>query len=854
MSMTARLPGIEILAPLSGVIVPLDATPDPVFARRMVGDGVSIDPTSSELLAPVSGTLTQLHRGHHALVVTADDGVEVLIHIGLDTITLEGRGFTPLVTEGARVERGQPLVRFDADWIARNARSLLSPVIITSGDRVARLTRARGLVEAGKSVLLSLELAEAEGAERAVAAGEPVYSDPVVLPNPEGLHARPAAILAVEAKKYGADVRLVRGSDEVNAKSVVAIMGLSTMRGETVRIRAVGADARQAVARLASLLAEGCGEPPGVAAPVAPPLPAPALRAVAPALGELAGAPASAGLAIGRVFQHRRVAISVQEVGGTQEEERARLEAAVLEAARQIEALKQHTADASRAQIMDVHLALLDDPELLALTEASLSQGKSAAFAWQGAFTRHAAKLETLENPLLRERAADIRDVGRRLLALLAGVTQTQIVVPEGSILIAEELTPSDTASFDRSKVLGFCTTTGGSTSHVAILARSMGIPAVCGIDEGALALPDATRVVIDGTHGVLRVNPDERQLSQVRERMARQAARREAERSAAFTVAATRDGHRIEVVANVRDVAEAREAVVAGAEGVGLLRSEFLFFGDRSAPPSEEEQAAAYLAVAEALGKERRCVIRTLDVGGDKPLPYLPLPKEANPFLGMRGIRVSLDRPEMFRTQLRAILRAAPAGNLHVMFPMVATLDELRAAKQILAEEQRTVPHAVKVGVMIEVPSAAIIAEVLAREVDFFSIGTNDLTQYTLAMDRGHPTLAKHADALHPAVLRMIAMTVEGGHEHGKWVGVCGGLASDALATPLLTGLGVDELSVAVPAIASVKAALSRWSLDECTALASDVLRLRTTVEVRDFLEAHVEERESIPAERGLP
>jgi phosphocarrier protein FPr/phosphocarrier protein len=376
----------------------------------------------------------------------------------------------------------------------------------------------------------------------------------------------------------------------------------------------------------------------------------------------------------------------------------------------------------------------------------------------------------------------------------------------------------------------------------VAIIARSMGIPAVCGIDEAALALPAGARVVIDGTHGLLKVSPEESFVSKVRERVARQAARREAEKASAFAPARTRDGHRVEVAANVRNAKEAREAMAAGAEGVGLLRSEFLFF-DREAAPDEEEQAAAYAGVAEAVGRERPAVIRTLDVGGDKPLPYLPIPREANPFLGLRGVRVSLEYPEAFRTQLRAILRAAPLGNVHVMFPMVATLDEVRAAKQILAEEQRAVPHALKVGIMIEVPSAAVIAEVLAREVDFFSIGTNDLTQYVLAMDRGHPSLARHADALHPAVLRMIAMTVEGAHEHGKWVGVCGGIASDVLAVPILVGLGVDELSVDIPSIAPVKATISRWSMDACAAAATAVLRLRTTGEVRKYLADRVEE-----------
>lgn len=838
--MSAGRQPMVIRAPVSGVVVPLESVPDPVFSRRMMGEGVAIDPTAEEVVAPIAGTVTQLHDAHHALAIRTDDGVEVLVHVGLDTVALGGRGFTALVQRGARVACGAPVLRFDAEALAREARSLLTVVLVTSGERL-RSAPAKGLVEGGVTALLEVEAAEPGNAPE-TRAGEAVVSHPIVLPNAAGLHARPAAVLAQVAKRFSASVRLTRGADEANAKSVVAVMGLSTRAGDSVRVVAEGPDAQEAVEALSGLLASGCGERPGEAPD--PGAAAPAARAVealraAAVHGELFGAPASPGLASGRVFQHRHASISVREAGGAPEEERARFGAALREAARQIEALRRHSTDRVKAQILEVHLVLLEDPELLEATEAGVAAGKSAAFAWQAAFTAHAARLQQLDSPILRERASDVRDVGRRLLALLAGVGEASVTLPEDAILVAEELSPSDTAAFEKTKLLGFCTTRGGSTSHVAILARSMGIPAVCGIDESALGLADGTRVVLDGTKGLLRVNPDESYVSEIRERILRQAARGAADEANAFATARTRDGHRVEVVANVRNAADARAAVEAGAEGVGLLRSEFLF-ADREDAPDEEEQAAAYAAVAAVLGKERPFVVRTLDVGGDKPLPYLPLPQEDNPFLGLRGIRVSLANPELFRTQLRAILRAAPLGNLHVMFPMIATLDEVRAAKEILAEEQRVVSHAIKVGVMIEVPSAAITAEVLAREVDFFSIGTNDLTQYTLAMDRGHPQLARHADALHPAVLRMMAMTIEGAHEHGKWVGVCGGIASDPLAVPVLVGLGVDELSVDVPAVKTVKATLARWSFEECAELATDVLRLRSATEVRTVLAAY--------------
>jgi multiphosphoryl transfer protein len=425
----------------------------------------------------------------------------------------------------------------------------------------------------------------------------------------------------------------------------------------------------------------------------------------------------------------------------------------------------------------------------------------------------------------------------------LTGVVQAAVNVAPGTILAAEELAPSDTAALDPAKVIGFCTTTGGATSHVAILARSLGIPAVCGIEESALSIADGTLVVLDGSQGILRAHPSEAQVAEARDTMTQIAARREADKILAIKPAVTLDGHLIKVMANIRNLEDAREALKLGGDGVGLLRSEFLFH-ERSAAPTCEEQAAEYAAVAQALGPDRELVIRTLDVGGDKPLAYLPLPREDNPFLGMRGIRVSLERPDMLRIQLRAMLAAADAVQLHIMFPMIATIDELRAAKTILAEESAATGKQAKVGVMIEVPSAAIMAEVFAREADFFSVGTNDLTQYTLAMDRGHPKLAKRADGLDPSVLRMISLAVEGAHKHGKWVGVCGGLASDVTAVPVLIGLGVDELSVSVPAIPSVKALVQRLSLDECRNLAGEALALASSGEVRALLSGFGEQR----------
>jgi phosphocarrier protein FPr/phosphocarrier protein len=834
---------LKIVAPLGGILVPLDQVPDPVFAQKMVGDGISLDPISNELLAPVSGTVTQLHNAHHALTITTPEGIEVLVHIGLDTVMLRGDGFSPRVKMGDTVEVGQPVIGFDADRVGRNARSLLTEIVVANFERVAQMTPATGMVEAGRSVILELTLkdgaANGAGGGEATAPGTEAQSDDIPLPNHAGLHARPAAVLAAAAKTFTSQIHLIRGNDKVNAKSLVAIMGLSTKQGDVVTIKASGPDADKAVASLASLIADGCGEKPGEAPqPAAEKTPAPA-RALSTDANEIAGVAASPGLAIGQIFQYRHDVVEVDQKGGPSADERRKLDTALAEAATQIEELKGHMRDASKAKILDAHKELLEDPDLIDLALDGIAGGSSAAYSWREAFTRYAKQLAGLDNPLLRERATDIRDVGRRVLGLLAGVRQEKIEVPQDAILVAEDLAPSDIAAIDRTRVLGFCTTSGGATSHVAIIARSFGIPAICGIDESALHLDDGAQVLLDGGRGMLRRNPNEAEVARAREQIARSAERRREELATAMQPAQTRDGHRIEVVANIRNADDALAAVAAGGEGVGLLRSEFLF-DERDQAPSEDEQARSYGAVAEVLGRGRPLIIRTLDVGGDKPLSYLPLPKEENPFLGLRGIRVSLDQPEMFRTQLRAILRAAPIADLHIMFPMIATLDELRAAKRILAEEQAatatetSAAASVKVGIMVEVPSAAVQADILAAECDFFSIGTNDLTQYTLAMDRGHPKLARQADGLHPAVLRMIKLTTDGARKHGKWVGVCGGIASDLIAIPVLIGLGVKELSVTVPTIPAIKAAIGRLSLSECQALAEEVLALGTAEQVR--------------------
>jgi len=829
---------LYLTAPLSGYLMPIEQVPDPVFAQRMVGDGVSLDPVSQVLLAPCDGEVLQIHASGHALTLKTSQGIEVMMHVGLETVGLKGKGFSPNVKGGDNVRTGESLITFDADYVATHAKSLLTQIIITNGERVESMECRSGSVTAGKDVVLELMLREGPG-QKQDPQGKTATSEPILIAYPNGLHARPAAVLAARAKTFPCQIVLQRDNAKANAKSVVAIMGLNVRHGDQVTFSARGEDARNAVTELTQLLRDGIKEEGAKFIPLSEPT---SVSQILLPKGDdvRIGVPASPGLAVGSVVQVRREEIDVPEYGSDPRQEERKLEAAIAGAIGEIGSLRSRVAakaDAEKAAIFAAHQELLSDPELMTMTINGIGEGKSAAFAWREACRTHAQRLVQLGNDLLAARANDIRDIGRRVLRLLLDVKTKEMVFPVDTIVVAENLTPSETANLDPTRVHGFCTTTGGASSHVAILARSLGIPAVTGIDPDVLDIPDGTPVILDGTKGWLRLRPSNTETMRIRMLQKRQDERRRNELAAAHKPAITADGHRIEVAANINGLRDAAAAVASGADGVGLLRTEFLFM-DRTIAPTEDEQEEAYRTIAELLGNDRPLIIRTLDIGGDKPLSYLPIAHEENPFLGDRGIRAMLGRPGLLRSQLRAILRASEAGDVRVMFPMVGLLEEWRDARKILDQERQALDaRQIPVGIMVEVPSAAIQSAQFARDADFFSIGTNDLTQYTLAMDRGHPRLASKCDGLSPAVLHLIEQTVRGAGEYGRWVGVCGGLAGDPTAVPLLLGLGVHELSVSVPAIPMVKALVRRLRIADCRELAKKALSMGTSTEVRGLI-----------------
>lgn len=559
--------------------------------------------------------------------------------------------------------------------------------------------------------------------------------------------------------------------------------------------------------------------------------------------GELTGIPAAPGLAKGPALKWSQRPLHIPEFSPANlQSEKARLAEARQNAVRQLRTLVEQVTKQigeAEASLFEAQAMILEDLVLIKKADDAMDAGMNAEQAWYNACEYFAVQLESLPDETLRARSADVRDIGRRVIEILSGATSA----PElGNfvILIARDLAPSQTIVLDPMKVLAFCTAEGGPTSHTAILAKALGIPAVVGLGEQVLDIPDRALLLVDGTSGRITSDPAPDVIADFDRRILIERKQRAQDAQRAFEPAITRDGHRVEIVANVGSVEDARIALKHGAEGIGLLRTEFLFL-NRSKSPDEETQFAAYRTIMEMM-EDRPVVARTLDVGGDKEVPYLDFGREANPFLGYRAIRISLDHPREFKVQLRALLRAGAGHDLRIMFPMIATLDEVRNARNLVEEAQAEVRSQgmekagkVQVGIMIEIPSVALMADQFAHEVDFFSIGTNDLTQYTFAAERGNKRVSRLNDPCHPAVLKEIQFAVTAAHRARIRAGVCGEMAGDLQAIPILLGLGVDEFSLAPMQIPSAKQAVRNWALGDAQQLARYVLQMDSATTVRE-------------------
>ena len=565
----------------------------------------------------------------------------------------------------------------------------------------------------------------------------------------------------------------------------------------------------------------------------------------------LQGIAASDGIAIAKVYTLTEPDLTVTKVTvEDSEKEVSRLDDALAASIKDVELIKEtalKNLGKEEAQVFDAHLMVLSDPELIGQVKDSITSNKvnaeSALKEVTDMFISIFAGME--DNPYMQERAADIRDVSKRILAHLLGVkVPSPATIKDEVIIVAADLTPSDTAQLNRQYVKAFVTDIGGRTSHSAIMARSLEIPAIVGTKEVTSIAKDGDIIIVDGLSGDVFLNPSEEVVAEYRAKAEAFAAQQAEWEKLKDSKTYTKDGHQVELAANIGTPKDLEGVVNNGAEGVGLYRTEFLYM-DSHEMPTEEDQFEAYKAVLEGMNG-KPVVVRTMDIGGDKELPYLPLPHEMNPFLGYRAIRISLNEPEMFRTQLRALLRASVYGKLRIMFPMIATLNDFRGAKALLEEEKAkliaegvAVSDDIQVGIMIEIPAAAVLAHQFAKEVDFFSIGTNDLIQYTMAADRMNERVSYLYQPYNPSILTLIKHVIDSAHKEGKWAGMCGEMAGDQTAVPLLVGLGLDEFSMSASSVLKTRSLISKLTLGDMQALAAKAINECATVEEVEALVA---------------
>ncbi|WP_341357834.1 phosphoenolpyruvate--protein phosphotransferase [Rossellomorea sp. y25] len=554
----------------------------------------------------------------------------------------------------------------------------------------------------------------------------------------------------------------------------------------------------------------------------------------------LKGIAASNGIAIAKAYRLVEPDLSFEKKNvDNAEREVSRFQEAIATSKSELEAIRDKARidlGEDKAQIFEAHLLVLSDPELLTPIEDKVkSENVNAEFALKETADMFVSMFESMDNEYMKERAADIRDVTKRVLSHLLGVQiANPSMVTEEVIVIAEDLTPSDTAQLNREFVKGFTTDIGGRTSHSAIMARSMEIPAVVGTKSITSSVENGDMIIVDGLNGEVHINPTPEVIEEYKKEHARYEEQKAEWAKLVNEPTVSKDGEHVELAANIGTPKDLEGVKNHGGEGVGLYRTEFLYMG-RDELPSEDEQYEAYKSVLEGM-EGKPVVVRTLDIGGDKELPYLNLPKEMNPFLGYRAIRLCLDEQDIFRTQLRALLKASPFGNLKIMFPMISNLQEFREAKAILEEEKKAllengtnVADHIEVGIMVEIPSTAVMADVFAKEVDFFSIGTNDLIQYTMAADRMNERVSYLYQPYNPAILRLVKMVIDAAHKEGKWAGMCGEMAGDEIAVPILLGLGLDEFSMSATSILRARSQIRQLNRAEMKELAEQALQLDT-------------------------
>ena len=833
----------KIYAPLKGTIIKIENVADPVFAEKMLGDGLAIRPLLgiSKVVAPFNGTIQTVHSSQHAVGLVSEQGIEILIHVGIDTVKLEGKGFKSFVKEGDIVKKGDVLLEADFEFLSKNAPSIDTIMVFTNlsdNQKLAHTTKVD--VEAQEEIVAIVDSGASSVLETADNTEEAIVKSDVKVLNHTGIHARPASFIMNVANKFKSKIDLSLNGKTGNAKSVISILGLGAKKNDVIEITAKGSDAQESVNMLVKSFLDGLGESvDSVSSNSTKKSNTAQVNVDLTKEITLKGVVGSPGLVIGKAFILKEEKIEVEENSINPSAEFTVLTNNILSVRANILSeieVAEVNGQKSKVEIFNAHLSILEDEELIIYSQQVINKGKTAGYAWKKAIENSIEILKSTKNQLLMERIADFKDIEKRVLKSILGIEDNGTSYPENSIIIAKDLVPSDLTKFD-SNVKGILLGAGSSTSHVSIMLRNMGMPAIVAVGEFIINLSNASNIVLDANDGKVMINVAEKDLIAIREKEVLLNKIRQENILNCKKPATTLDGNNIEVMGNVSNPKEAHRAHELGGEGVGLLRTEFLFFSSQEAP-TENEQYEIYQEVVDSM-QGNSVILRTLDVGGDKPLAYVEIGHEENPIMGLRGVRKYFNNQEIFLTQIRAILKIKPLKLARIMIPMVADVEEIVAVRKMIEDEKAKlgITEKVEIGTMIEVPSAAIMADRLAKYVDFFSIGTNDLTQYTLAMDRGNPNLTARLSNLHPALLNLIKMTVDGANTTGIHTAVCGAMASEVRAVPILVGLGVKEFSTSMKSIPDVKALIRTLSYEKCKEVAERAIKLESADEVNELV-----------------
>ena len=821
--------------------------------------GLVIVSHSRKLAEGIAELADQMTQGRCALAIAG--GVDDDEHpIGTDAIKVmaaieevyDDSGVLVLMDMGSALLSTEMALELLDPTIAENVRLCSAPVV--EGAMAAAVAASAGLsvdemAAEAKTALTAKKEQLSETDETDIETLVPEIQGDCefswVVQNPHGLHARPAASLVSTVASFDVQALLYKEGEQrayANARSLNSIAALGVRQNDTIRMVVTGAQAKEAIDAFRTLAQQHFGEDIHI---INPEEGAAKAAKSEPVQGAITGQGASEGIVSGRVMRFSTTLPELPERdSGGEAIEWERFALALDETIRELKKLQlesEKSVGAEHAGIFHAQALMLDDPDLQKSVQTFLIAGHNAEQAWVATAEKLAEQYRTAQSEYMQQRATDVIDIARRLLSHLVDFELPSLTINQPVILLAEDLTPSDTAGLDPDKVLGLCLSGGGKTSHSAILARALGIPAIVRAEGCLQSVTDGQEVILDGFNGLLWLTPSDQTRQTLSEKRTQWLERVAAERQAALEDAVTLDGFTPSIMANIGKPEDVEALNKAGAQGVGLLRTEFLFL-NRDTLPSEDEQYEVYSQIAAGL-KGHALVIRTLDIGGDKPLPSIQSAEEENPFLGCRGLRLCLEQPELFKSQLKAIIRAAEEyTNIQIMFPMVATVAEFRQAKALLdecrKELQKPVPQ-LATGIMIEVPAAVFNARALAKEVDFFSIGTNDLTQYVMAADRGNPAVAELVDYYQPAVLAAISETCKAAEEAGIPVGMCGEMAAEPELTPLLLGLGVSKLSASSPAVPAVKASVRRVHMDQAKNLATRVLTAQNVSNVKQIIQA---------------